>query len=370
MSKSVKILDMSWRFLTFFDVAPFRWPLFRSAEKPRKDGPSETIFRDPRKAVSEKLSWGKFLAFLRDVLRETAEGREQKTYRGEGGQKRFSVGGLLARFCPPPPLFAPPHLGVLWNGVITKGVFSLEESLESLKTLNSLETLDNGRSLLYFPLSGGSQESLESLNSLESLENGLFWKDPSSKRPPFLNPTIVPFLLWILGLPRKQKIGVKNCWVQKIEIGEECRWFWAWILGVSFLRGGEKRGNGSQHFSATKKSHILKTSENLWKSGVQNFLGRYPSVRYPHLSTCKARISGFPRKLIKEGASSLFGRGPERPQNVSCSRATQGCIGASLGCSRARDIFGSLRPSPEKTTCSFPYRLWGNPGIRALYVER
>ena len=34
----------------------------------------------------------------------------------------------------------------------------------------------------------------------------------------------------------------------------------------------------------------------------------------------------------------------------------QGCTGASLGCSRARDILGSLRPRPEKTTCSFPYR--------------
>ena len=45
----------------------------------------------------------------------------------------------------------------------------------------------------------------------------------------------------------------------------------------------------------------------------------------------------------------------------------QGCTGASLGCSRARDNFGSLRPSPEKTTCSFPYRFLGNPGIRALY---
>ena len=34
----------------------------------------------------------------------------------------------------------------------------------------------------------------------------------------------------------------------------------------------------------------------------------------------------------------------------------RGCTGASLGSSKARDIFGTLRPSPEKTTCSFPYR--------------
>ena len=58
--------------------------------------------------------------------------------------------------------------------VITKGVFSLQESLESLKSLHSLETLGNGRILLCFPQSGGFLESLGSLNSVESLENGLF----------------------------------------------------------------------------------------------------------------------------------------------------------------------------------------------------
>ena len=40
------------------------------------------------------------------------------------------------------------------KGVITKGVFSLEESLESLKSLNALESLENGRILLNFPESG------------------------------------------------------------------------------------------------------------------------------------------------------------------------------------------------------------------------
>ena len=57
------------------------------------------------------------------------------------------------------------------KGVTTKGVFSLEKSLESLKSLDSLE---NGRNLLSFPQSENSLETLESLNSLESLENGLF----------------------------------------------------------------------------------------------------------------------------------------------------------------------------------------------------
>ena len=73
--------------------------------------------------------------------------------------------------------------------VITKGVFSLEKSLETLKSLNSLQSLENGRNLLSLPQSGGSLETLESLNSLESPENGLFWKDPFSKRPLFPNPT-------------------------------------------------------------------------------------------------------------------------------------------------------------------------------------
>ena len=67
------------------------------------------------------------------------------------------------------------------KGVITKGVFSLEESLESLKSLNSLESLENGRILLYFPESG---------NSRKSLENGLFRTDPFSKKP-FPEPDLV-----------------------------------------------------------------------------------------------------------------------------------------------------------------------------------
>ena len=74
------------------------------------------------------------------------------------------------------------------KGVITKGVFSLEESLESPKSLNSLESLEHGRILVCFPQSWVSLESLESLNSLETLENGLSWKDPFSKRPLFPNP--------------------------------------------------------------------------------------------------------------------------------------------------------------------------------------
>ena len=47
--------------------------------KPREDGPLETIFRDPPKAVSEVVTWGTFWEFLRDFIREMEFG-------GGGGQ--------------------------------------------------------------------------------------------------------------------------------------------------------------------------------------------------------------------------------------------------------------------------------------------
>ena len=62
--------------------------------------------------------------------------------------------------------------------VISKGVLSLEESLESLNTLDSLESLESGRILLCFPQSGGS---LESLKSLDFSEKTPFPKDPFSR---------------------------------------------------------------------------------------------------------------------------------------------------------------------------------------------
>ena len=71
------------------------------------------------------------------------------------------------------------------KGVTTKGVFSLEESLESLESLeflDSLESLENGRSLIYFSQSGGS---LESLNSLETLEMDFPEKTPFLEKDRF-----------------------------------------------------------------------------------------------------------------------------------------------------------------------------------------
>ena len=68
------------------------------------------------------------------------------------------------------------------KGVATKGVFSLDQSPESLKTLNSLESLENGLILHCCPQPGGS---LESLNSLKFLEMDFSEKTPFPKDPFF-----------------------------------------------------------------------------------------------------------------------------------------------------------------------------------------
>ena len=66
------------------------------------------------------------------------------------------------------------------EGVITKGVFSLEESLESLISQNFRETLGNGRLLLYFP------QSLSKFSKLSRqwtfLQRPLFQKTPFSEQ--------------------------------------------------------------------------------------------------------------------------------------------------------------------------------------------
>ena len=66
--------------------------------------------------------------------------------------------------------------------VISKGVFSLKESLDSL---TSLESLGNCHGLLVLPQFEGS---LASLKSLDSLDNGPFLKRPLFPKAPFSNP--------------------------------------------------------------------------------------------------------------------------------------------------------------------------------------
>ena len=69
------------------------------------------------------------------------------------------------------------------RGHYEKGLFYWRN--ESLEYLTSLESLENGRILLYFPEIGDSLKSLESLNSLESLEMDFSEKTPFPKDPFF-----------------------------------------------------------------------------------------------------------------------------------------------------------------------------------------
>ena len=69
--------------------------------------------------------------------------------------------------------------------VITKEVFSLEESLESL---NSLESLEHGRILLYFTEFGDSLKSLEFSKFSRISRKWTFLKDPFSKKTLFFEP--------------------------------------------------------------------------------------------------------------------------------------------------------------------------------------
>ena len=73
----------------------------------------------------------------------------------------------------------------------------------------------------------------------------------------------------------------------------------------------------------------------------------------------KARIPVFLRKSIREGASGLCGPGRRDPKISLALEQPRLAPVQPWGCSRARDNSGTLRPRPEKTTCSFPYRFSG-----------
>ena len=74
------------------------------------------------------------------------------------------------------------------KGVITKGVFSLEKSLESLKSLDSLESLENGRILLYFPQSGRFSKISRISKFSRISRKWTFLKRPLFQKTPFPNP--------------------------------------------------------------------------------------------------------------------------------------------------------------------------------------
>ena len=81
-------------------------------------------------------------------------------------------------------------LSGLEKGVITKGVFSLQESLESLKSLDSLESLENGPdSPLFSTVWGFSKLSRISKFSRIS-RKWTFLKRPLFQKTPFSEPEL------------------------------------------------------------------------------------------------------------------------------------------------------------------------------------
>ena len=87
--------------------------LFRAGgPKPIRGWPVGNRFSRP----SKNGFWGGqlrgILSISKGLTKRNGKGGGGKTYRGEGGRKPFSVGGLLVRFCPP--LFFAPPFGVLW----------------------------------------------------------------------------------------------------------------------------------------------------------------------------------------------------------------------------------------------------------------
>ena len=81
-----------------------------------------------------------------------------------------------------------PHPSGPEKGVITKGVFSLEKALESLKFLDPLEFLENGRNLLCFPQSGGFSKISRISKFSRISTKWTFLKRPLFQKTPFPEP--------------------------------------------------------------------------------------------------------------------------------------------------------------------------------------
>ena len=127
----------------------------------------------------------------------------------------------------------------------------------------------------------------------------LFWQESL---------TAIAICWRFIGLPRRPRIGVKTFWAQTCEIGEECRQFWTWILGVNFWGSESVRKPAEIRLNNSRK----KTLEARWE-----FAGRSPEVRqtkFKHFSDftpnplCRTSGRGVSQeKLASEAYRAIWG---------------------------------------------------------------
>ena len=162
-------------------ASDFRVDGARSPEFPQKEGAwGSDIAAGNRKSLATFHRTLKYKGSSPEVagwpLRDPLRGRLRDPKTSQTSQARR-------------PYWATP-IGTRKRGHYERGVFSLTKSL---KSLNSPESLENGRNLLYFPQFGKSLKTLESLNSLESLERKwTFLKRPLFQKTPFSDPEPKP----------------------------------------------------------------------------------------------------------------------------------------------------------------------------------
>ena len=84
----------------------------------------------------------------------------------------------------------------------------------------------------------------------------------------------------------KQKISMKHVWLQKCEIGEECRQFWMWVLGVNLFGRPETKPKNSREKFARRillriSFAIFLKSPGQIKKCTPNPLSRASGSRFP-----------------------------------------------------------------------------------------
>ena len=161
------------------------------------------------------------------------------------------------------------------------------------------------------------------------------------KQPPFCGCLLGPFLTIKLGIKKKLPFLNPRCEVTAFNLQDGVRAFFGLCHPCCFFFQLSRQQNNTRTTSST----------------VLELGSRLPGTRPEFLD--------FPRKSIGEGASSLFGRGPKSPQNISCSRATPKLHRCNFGVALEQEMFwGLFGPRPKRLLAPSPIDFRGNPGIR------